>query len=143
VAFLVLLVLQLAGCPLLISPYDQVAYQNATTLKAETLALVDKSTEPYAQHAKGVDALALDIDKAYEYAKGLPANQITAEQWAILKDPKGSLLGGFLETWRKEGKVSKTYATEKKAQLAQAFDYIICLEANKREATKCEQSKGK
>ena len=37
----------LCGCTPLIGPYSPTAYQNATSLKAETLALMEKATEPY------------------------------------------------------------------------------------------------
>jgi hypothetical protein len=133
----------LAACTPLISPYDHAAYQNATAAKAEVLALVDKATEPYSDHARQVEDMLLAVNKAYEYARGLPQNRITARQWEILKDPNGNLIGGFVSTWKKQGRTSRAYAEEKREQLAEAFDYLICLEANKKEAAKCTKAEGK
>lgn len=134
-----LLVLLLTGCPSLISPYDQAAYQNATSLKAEMLALVEKGNARYKEHEQKLDTVLVEVDKAYEYAKGLPNNQITAEQWEILRNPEGHLIGGFVRTWQQQGTLSKAYVENKKKQLAQAFDYIICLEVNKKEPTSCKK----
>lgn len=118
------------GCAT-ISPYSETAYQYATSLKVDSLALMAKATEPYAQHQAEVEALRLKIDKAYEYAKGLPNNDITARQWEILKDPGRHLLGGFLELWRKRSTLSATYIADKQRQVGAAFDQIIGLESGK------------
>lgn len=126
------------GCAALISPYDHTAYQQTTAVKAEALALVKKSVEPYTKNESKVDQLLLSVDKAYEYAKGLPANSITVKQWEVIRD---DLLPGFVETWKEQGKVSKGFAAEKGKQIGEAFDYIICLEMNKKEATACSTPK--
>lgn len=133
-----LLAVVMWGCSALISPYDHTAYQQATAVKAEALSLVKKSGEPYSKHEAQVDQLLLNVDKAYEYAKGLPANSITVKQWKILRD---ELIAGFVETWKKQGKVSDEYAIEKALQISEGFDYIICLEINKKEATACSELK--
>ena len=127
------------ACAPLIAGYNQVAYENATYLKAESLLLMDEATQPYSQHAQQVDDLRVQLAKAYEYARGIPDNDVAARQWAILKDPKRDLLGGFLELWKRNGKLGETFVNEAKPLVAQAFDYIICLEVNKREATKCPE----
>jgi len=127
----------LAACTPLISDYNADAYKNAATLKAETLSLVDKSGEPYKDRVKEVEALTTKIDAAYEFTAGLPNNQVTAQQWQILRNPDGNLYGGFVRLWRKNGKVGDAFRADKKAQLASAFDYIICLEANKKDSKSC------
>jgi len=136
------LVCVLLGCTPLISPYDHTAYQNATSLKAEALVLAEKAVEPYNQHEARIEALLLAVDKAYEYSKGLPNNSIAAKQWDIIRNPSGNLLGGLIRVWKDEKKVSKAYATEKREQLARAFDYVICLEMNKKEAAVCSAKAG-
>ena len=118
------------GCAT-ISPYSEIAYQQATSLKVDSLALMAKATEPYAQHQAEVEALRLKIDKAYEYAKGLPNNAITTSQWEILKAPDRHLLGGFLEFWRTKSTLSATYIADKQRQVGAAFDQIIGLESGK------------
>jgi hypothetical protein len=136
----VILCSALCGCGSLISEYSIEAYKNATTLKAETLALVDKSTSDYSRNAKDVDELTTKINAAYEFSAGLPSNELSARQWDILRDPNGNLYGGFVKRWKTSGRVSPAYRDEKRDQLGQAFNYIICLEANKKEAKSCTQA---
>src|SRR5574340_848091 len=81
------------ACAPLIGPYSPTAYQNATSLKADTLALMGKATQPYSDHEKEVEALLVKIDQAYEYVNGIPSNSLSAKQWKILKKPDGDLLG--------------------------------------------------
>jgi hypothetical protein len=61
-----------------ISPFSPTAYQHATSLKVESLMLMDKATEPYASHEAEVEALKTKVDIAYEYANGRPKNEISA-----------------------------------------------------------------
>jgi hypothetical protein len=132
----------LAACTPLIGPYSPVAYQNATSLKAETLALLDKATEPYDAHKGEVDKLFVDSAKAYEFVKGIPSNSISAKQWEILIRKDGDLLGRFFTRWRERGKLAPELITEYKKLAGDAFDEIICLEANKKEAKQCGASGG-
>ena len=118
------------GCAT-ISLYSETAYQQATSLKVDSLAIMDKATEPYAQHQGEVEALRLKIDKAYEYAKGRPKNEDSTRQWEILKNPDRHLLGGFLERWRKDSTLSPAFVEEKKIQVGAAFDTISGLESGK------------
>ena len=131
------LCLSLAACVPLIGPYSPTAYKNATGLKAETLALMDKATNPYSEYEQQVDALTVEIDKAYEYVHGIPSNDLSARQWAILKRPDGDLLGRFFGRWRAEGTLKPVYISEFKGIISDAFDEIICLEANKKTANQC------
>jgi hypothetical protein len=101
--------------------------------------LVGKSDEKFSHHRKDVDAIAVKIDTAYEFAAGMPYNGIVAAEWELLRDPKGGLYGGFIKVWRKEGTVSVGYRIEKKRQISDAFDYIICIEANKQAPKACNQ----
>ena len=114
-----------------ISPYSPIAYQYATSLKVESLMLMDKATEPYPTHQAEVAALVTKIDIAYEYAKGRPKNEISARQWEILKDPSGHLLGGFLRRWKDASQLSQPFVTEAKGLVADAFDTIIGVESGK------------
>jgi hypothetical protein len=139
--FLVLLLF--VGCAPLIGPYSPTAYQNATSLKVETLALMDKATQPYAGHEKEVESLNVEIDKAYEFVKGISSNSISAKQWLILKKPDGDLLGKFFLRWKERGVLSQAVIDEYKGVVSDAYDEIICLEANKKEATKCSATGGK
>lgn len=130
--------LLLAGCAPLIADYSLEAYKNATTLKAETQALIDKSNELYSIHAKEVDALTTKINAAYEFAAGTPYNQLSAQQWDILRDPKGQLYGAIIAGWKDRKRIPKAKAREEnKLLIGKAFDEIICLEANKQTLKSC------
>jgi hypothetical protein len=131
------LVLVLGGCAPLISEYSLDAHKNATSLKAETLALIEKSGDKYAARKSEVDALSTKIDAAYEFAAGIPNNKLSAAQWNLLRNPNGNLYGGFVSLWAKQGTVSAAYRAGKAKEISDAFNQIICLEANKKEATTC------
>jgi len=133
----------LVGCAPLIGPYSPTAYQNATSLKATTLALMDKATEPYATHQTDVESLMVEMDKAYEFVNGSPSNSISAKQWYILKKSDGEMFGKFALRWKEKSTLTQTFIDEFKGPVADAFDEIICLEANKKEAAKCAEKGGK
>ncbi len=128
--FLTLCFVVLASCST-ISPFNQYAYEQATALKVDALALVDKSNEPYAQHAAQVADIEMRCRKAYEYANGLPNNQDTANQWKIITDPEGGSLFAFFELWNSEGQVRPAAVKDAEQQLAEHFDQIIQLESGK------------
>lgn len=125
-----LLVALFAACQT-IGPYDQRAYELAVSAKVDSLALVAKATEPAASHAAEIDALRVEIDKAYEYAKGRPKNGDSTKQWAILRDPAGHSIGGFLKRWEHEHALSQAFVTEAGGQISDAFDQVIELESGK------------
>ena len=135
--WILLLSLIVAACTPLIGPYSPTAYKYATSLKAETLALMDKATEPYSDHKADVDRVSVELRKAYEFVKGVPSNSISAKQWEILIDPEGDLVGKFLKRWKESGDLSETFVTQFMGPVSDAFDEIICLEASKKEATDC------
>jgi len=130
------------ACAPLIADYSLEAYKNATTLKAETMALVGKSHEPYSQHVEEVEAHSTKLAAAYEFAAGTPYNQLSARQWQILLDPERALYGGFVQLWQASGTVSPAFRDEFRGQIAEAFDLIICLEANKQRRSACRVPAG-
>ncbi len=130
----------LAGCGPLIADYSLDAYKSATSLKAETDALIDKAGENFSAHRKDVEALQVKIDAAYEFDNGRSLNSLSAAEWQMLRDPKYSLFGGFIQTWQAEGKLLPGYRSEKKNEIDLAFTYIICLEANKQRPTSCSDA---
>lgn len=121
----------LTGCAPTISPYSAAAYEQATSLKVESLAVMDRATEPFAAHVAEVEALRLRLAKAHEFARGRPRNDESARQWEILVDPERNLLGGFLRRWEQQSTLSPVFVEEAKRLIAQAFDTIIGLESGK------------
>ena len=114
-----------------IAPYSQFAYEQTISLKVEALELMDKATEPYASHAAEVQNLQTSLEKAYEYAKGRPKNEISTKQWQLLTDPDRNLLGGFLKRWKTKSILSPTFINEAKGLVSDAFDTISGLESGK------------
>ena len=93
------MLLALAGCSALISPNSLTAYKNATSLKADVMIVLGKADTPYSENEAAVEEIKLKAERAYEYVKGIPKNQLTTKQWEILKDPDGNLLGKFFKRW--------------------------------------------
>jgi hypothetical protein len=114
-----------------ISPYSETAYQQATSLKAESLALIEKANEPYSAHSQEVAALKLELAKAEAYAQGRPHNELSTEQWSLLIDPQGHSLGGFFTRWENQGTLSPTFIAEAKDEISAQFDTISGLESGK------------
>ena len=93
---------------------------------------MDRATEPFDDHRQAVETLKLDVEKAYEYAKGLPKNQVVTKQWTIIKDPARNSLGGFLRRWESKTTLKKEFIQEAKGIVSDGFDTVIELESGKR-----------
>ena len=131
------LMVALNGCAVLrgISAFDQNTYTSAMTLKADSLALIERSRRAQGETTPVPELLALqaqlDAQVAYEAGKG-KENGLSAMQWRLLADPKGNLLGGYLTRWAAGARLSDGYVTEKKQQIGSAFDEVLRLEGGKR-----------
>ena len=119
------------GCSPLIAKFDNVAYQQTISIKVDALALLDKAGTPYKDNETAINALMSQAKKAQEYAKGIPKNNLTTEQWDIMLSPKHNLLGGVIEKWKKESKLNKSFINNVKVQIEQGFNNIIDLELGK------------
>jgi len=127
--WLILLAFLSGGCSSIIAKYDSIAYHQATSLKVESLAVMDKAVEQYTKHENMVNELKINVEKAYEYAKGRPKNEIITKQWGIVKDPNRNLLGGFIKRWKEKGRLSVVLVNEAKGNVSKAYDQIIGLES--------------
>jgi len=114
-----------------ISVFSPEAYKQAVDLKVEALNLMSFATMPYADYEENVIYLNTELDKAFEFSKGRPDNEISTEQWEILINEEGNLLGGFLKRWQTEGSLSEMFVTEMQIVVGDAFDTIIGLESGK------------
>ncbi len=125
-------VIAVVGCATVASK-DSVSLQNAIDLKVESLALVEKAVDPPEMHSTQIDDLRLKLLKALEYEKTRgELNAVSIEQWKILIDPNGHLLGGFLQKWETDGiGRSPAFLNGVKQTITQAFDHIIKLESQK------------
>lgn len=128
----VALALVVATACSLLSPYDSTSYKNATDLKAESLAVLEKATMPFADHESDVERLRLHLRQAHEYERGKGhSNEETAEQWALLIRNDGNLLGGALARWQQQGALSEVFLQEVLPKVEAGFDEIIALERGK------------
>jgi hypothetical protein len=119
-----------------ISPYDQAAYAQAVNLKVDTLALIDKATGSYTEHAGDISRLNLALAKGYEYDKNRSHNEITRKMWEVLlfknpSDPRDGILPRFFEEWKTAGTLKAAEIANDKQDIANAFDKIIQLESGK------------
>ncbi|WP_291319737.1 hypothetical protein [Desulfonatronospira sp.] len=130
-AGLVFIALLSLGCAPSIALYSERAYDQAVTLKASSLRLMDRAVEPYNDHEQSIESLLFEMDKAYEYARGRPANELSTRQWEILRDPDRHLLGGFIRRWEEQETLSPFFISEAKEQVGHAFDTVIGLESGK------------
>jgi hypothetical protein len=114
-----------------ISVFSPEAYKQAVDLKVESLELMSFATSSYAEYEEDVTYLKTELSKAYEFALGRPNNELSAEQWEILLNEEGNLLGGFLKRWEEEETLSEMFVTEMQMLVSDAFDTIIGLESGK------------
>jgi hypothetical protein len=114
-----------------ISSFDQYAYAQTTSVKVDGLNLMDLAKEDFSKNQSSVNEYQTKLKKVYEYEKNRPKNEITITLWDKLLDPNGHLLGGFINRWEKEKKLSETFITEEKKLVDKAFDQIAGLESKK------------
>lgn len=114
-----------------ISVFSPEAYKQAVDLKVESLNVMSAATMPYTDFDEEADYLKIELNKAFEFSKGRPDNEISTRQWEILINPDGNLLGGFLKRWEEEETLSQMFVTEMQLLVGDAFDTIIGLESGK------------
>lgn len=132
--FVAPVVLALAGCGT--AGFDAVSYQSAVQLKYETMSLLDNSTSRYPGFKKDADALLLKYSEAAEASARAPGNDAITEIWQAIKDPRGGSAGAAIELWKK-APLRPGARAERKRQVAQHFDRLICLESAKQSAKDC------
>jgi hypothetical protein len=126
-----LLMLFLCGCTAKAPFFSIQAYDQAVSLKVESLALLDLATNPYSENIEKINDLLLKTRKAYEYAKGRPNNEISVKMWDIILDTNGGSLYSVLSLWKEKRQLGETFITQKKEQIANHFDKIISFESDK------------
>ncbi len=131
--FLVLAIL-VHGCGSTIAMYDQYAYSRVTSLKVDALELIEKADQDYEANQKEIREVDIMFQKALEYEKHRPKNEIVNAMWAKLYDPKLNLYGGFIERWRQKGKLESSFIDDQKRIIGLSFDQIAELQSklNKR-----------
>lgn len=129
VVLLLLSLLPLAACSTIpISYYDGTTYTQLTSLKAESMMLVESfDTKPVAANQAAIDATLLNFRKAYEYEKGKgDANSDTLRQFEAIQSLFKADVQDYLESG--PGALGRVYFTEAARVLGQAFDIAIATE---------------
>jgi hypothetical protein len=114
------LMLTLACCAPTIALYDQHSYQETTALKVDALSLMDLAAESYRDHLNEISALETKVNKAYEYEKHRPKNELTVKMWE-----------NFIQKWKNENTIRPAVIDGAKKNVGNAFDQIIQLEVEK------------
>ncbi len=131
------LVFLLLGCGTTTAPFDPVAQQNVEQLKAQTLALIDKSGNKFTAHQNEVAALTAKYDAAASAAAAIPKNEAVTAAWGIIRGPQSGSAVEYFNTWKQRSAMRPAIRAEKKAQIGRHFDYLVCLEAAKQSGTPC------
>src|SRR5581483_2990004 len=92
--------------------FSQVALNNASSLKDKSATTLANATLPYVDHKDEVETLRRELDNACEQAKKQSRNDASIQQWELMRNPDGHLLGGALKRWQTEGKLSPAFVTE-------------------------------
>lgn len=129
-----LLLLSLMACSS-ISSFDHYAYTQTTSLKVDALTTMSLASSEYKQNEKAIQELQIKLQKAYEYERNRPKNEISVQLWDKLLDINGHLLGGFIKRWQDKTVLSETFINEEKKLVGDAFDQISGLESHKIKAS--------
>jgi hypothetical protein len=128
-----LIIVSMTAC---VTSRNQSALQNASMLKAETLALLNKATGSYAAHAQQVSNLNVRLEQAFDLERSRPNNTTTVQMWDTLLHVNPQLPGSgiyprFIKQWKTKDTLKPAYIADKKENVAAAFDKIISLESAK------------
>ncbi len=129
---LTILIITLAACnSLKTAVFDQYSYQQAISIKIESLNLMDKAIEPYTNFEEEAEQLLLDLQKMVEYEKNKPDNEVSYAMWNVMANKDKNLLAGFFKRWKDKSQLSSIFIGEAKIQVAEALDLIVKYEAQK------------
>lgn len=127
---LTLLLLLAVGCG--VARFQQQSIDIAVELRSQSTALMVQATEPFADHSDSVAALRSRLSAQLASERVRRDNSESAEQWNLLADPQGALLGGFLTLWEAQGTLGQLFINAKRTQVVTAFRIIIETEELKR-----------
>jgi hypothetical protein len=130
-AICILAAICIQSCSDKMTPFDQYAYTQVTSVKVDALNLMDLATEEYSTHASEIKAVKTELQKAYEYEKHRSNNEETLKIWSAIMDSSEHTFGGFIARWETKKTLKKAYIEDKKKQVDEAFDKIADLEGRK------------
>jgi hypothetical protein len=124
-----LLLLTLAGC--LQAAFDQRSLDRTTDLKSKTLALMDKSGEPFTQHATAVSDVRSQMRSALAAEELRKQNKETVAMWREILVNDTTSAGspvGFFNRWQQQGTVNPVFLSQARPVIEKNFDRLIELE---------------
>lgn len=102
-------------------------YSPTIDLKVDTLGLMSRADEPYAEHAEEVEALLLRLYKAAEYDRWYVGRELY-RMWEVLLDPREASVVGYFELWSELGTLEPAFiddALHGEEGIAVHFDRIL------------------
>jgi len=125
----ILILLTLAACSgIPISYYDDATYNRLTSLKAETMLLIESfDKKPVSKNEARIEKVTLNLRKAYEYefGKGKP-NSDSSRAFRKIIELFDEDVTDYLENGPQS--LGKKYFSEASVVLGQAFDIVIATE---------------
>lgn len=127
IAFTIVCVV-LTACTVPLSYYDAITYTQLTSLKAESMSLVESfdSKKVHDNEAR-IEATTLNLRKAYEYEKGKgDPNSATVKQYELIT----KLFLEDVASYRSDGPgaFGPKFFSQASVVLGQAFDIVIATE---------------
>jgi hypothetical protein len=107
--------------------YNQAELDKVTALEADSVALVKKGTEPYAEHSSDIAKVNKEFEAAEQFAQKQPDSQMLVKQFEIMNDPNGALLGKALADWQKKGTLTEGYILATAPNIEDGYGEIIKL----------------
>lgn len=138
-ALLLACLLVLPSC----TSFNQASLDEMQRLKTKTVDLVDKATEPFADHQTEVAGLTKELNDAYKADLARTNNAAVIKQWEVLtvvnpNAPENGIVPRFFALWEKQGKISATSINGRngrpgeKARISKAFDLLSATESAKK-----------
>lgn len=141
-AILALFLLIVTGCAATSIPFDTTLVNEATALRRDVDTELAQADQPFAQHAPAVVALEGRLQAAADRAATVPNDGNSATQWRIMADPAQGLAGGLFARWRRDGTLNPVVIEDGRRQIGEGFDFILCLERNKKAPQTCTPGGG-
>jgi len=111
----------LMSCSPVYSPY---IFDQTADLKSQSLIILSKANEPYSKYETKIDLLQNDMASIVQQEKMRKHNKTKVKQWTLLMAPKGFLLNGTLEKWKKDTIMSETFIDLQRKLVGEAFDLL-------------------
>jgi hypothetical protein len=115
------------------APFDQAALQRAESLRAQSVALIERAGEPYDSRAADVEKLLAEVRAERDAAAQVEGNGSVVQQWDAILAADGPYLGGILARWQSAGTLGAGFRAEAAGRVGAAFDALTDTERAKKQ----------